>query len=182
MDWAGKIVERANPEHLKLGMYMKKYIFEPLGMASMTFSLLSPEDVRSRVATIALRMKEGKKVSSLPGIWPENPPDDCGGVGLYGSAEDFMTLLETLLQKKEGVLRHESIEELFRPLSTPSDYFEQYLSETNLPASLGIPPHMPCQWSLGGLVSMNSIEGQREAGSIGWAGLPNVKWVSYYSF
>ncbi|KAF7446564.1 AmpC Beta-lactamase class C [Pyrenophora tritici-repentis] len=98
MDWAGKIVERTNPERLKLGDYMKKYIFDPLGMKSMTFSLLSPEDIRSRIPKLAVRM-EDNGISTLAAVWPEDPPDDCGGVGLYGSAEDFMKLLEMLLQK-----------------------------------------------------------------------------------
>ncbi|KAA8617248.1 AmpC Beta-lactamase class C and other penicillin binding protein [Pyrenophora tritici-repentis] len=175
MDWAGKIVERTNPERLKLGDYMKKYIFDPLGMKSMTFSLLSPEDIRSRIPKLAVRM-EDNGISTLAAVWPEDPPDDCGGVGLYGSAEDFMKLLEMLLQKNGEVLHPETIERLFTPQPSESRYFTRFMSDRMLQATMGVPLHIPCQWAFGGLVTSDLIEGRREAGAVCWGGLPNIKW------
>lgn len=82
---------------------MEKYIFDLLRMKSMTISVLTPEHIRSKIPVLAHRVNRTNQFSSSPPMWLETFPDDCGGIGLYGSAEDFMAFLEMLLQTKGDV-------------------------------------------------------------------------------
>lgn len=161
---------------------MRKYIFNPLGMKSMTFSVLTPKDIRSEIPVLALRMNETNEFSLSPAMWPDGPPDDCGGVGLYASAEDYMTFLEMLLQNKGDILRPETVKEMFTPQLNHPEYLNQFMKDMDITGAVGVPTHVPCQWALGGLISLDSIEGRRNAGTVCWAGIPNVKWASFHIF
>jgi CubicO group peptidase (beta-lactamase class C family) len=93
VEWAGKAVERLNG-NIRLGEYMKTHIWEPLGMNSITFRLSENESVREGVAKLTARLPAGALTAAEAPVWPEiDLPDDCGGLGLYGCATDYIKML-----------------------------------------------------------------------------------------
>jgi CubicO group peptidase (beta-lactamase class C family) len=111
---------------------MEKYIFDPLGMRSMTVSVLTPEHIRSKIPVLAHRVNGTNRFSSSPPMWLEPLPDDCGGIGLYGSAEDFMAFLEMLLQIKGGVWWLDTAKEMLTPQLHQPEYLTPFIRDTNL--------------------------------------------------
>lgn len=55
-----------------------------------------------------------------------------------------------------------------------SGNLEFFINDTN--------PNPDTDWGLGGLLSMEDVEGGRKKGSMAWSGLPNLYWVSHIHF
>ncbi|KAK7033428.1 beta-lactamase/transpeptidase-like protein, partial [Favolaschia claudopus] len=97
-DCVGFIVERLSGKSLE--QYFQDHIFAPLNITSMSFSLRP--DMEARLLPLTYRSKKGTLEE-----W--NGPDvinqdrtkvtvNLGGVGLYGSQKDYLTILRHLLQ------------------------------------------------------------------------------------
>jgi methyl acetate hydrolase len=99
LDWAGILVERVTNQNLE--EYFRQNIFEPCGITSMTFY---PSDrVKSRLLPLSARDEAGRLIPYTPSPWFTRPwtPDLVtflgGGAGLFGSARDYLRLLQNLL-------------------------------------------------------------------------------------
>jgi hypothetical protein len=117
---------------------------------------------------------------------PLDPEDEFGGGGLFGTAEDYLKLLKSLLRDDGKLLFSSSIDLLFAPClsSSAQDALEQALSippyaAIMIPGEpiLGTPGAGRWSHALGGIVALedNSKTGLK-AGTLHWGGAPNLKW------
>jgi len=114
LDWAGRLVERLNG-NISLGEYMQKNIWEPLGMNSTTFNIDKHPNLQKRRVDMSIRNAEGN-VEALPmPVYASPAKDDCGGIGSYTTAPDYMKLLEALLRSDVRILKPATVDEMFKP-------------------------------------------------------------------
>ncbi|OAP64035.1 hypothetical protein AYL99_00007 [Fonsecaea erecta] len=175
IDWAGKMVERVNGD-MPLGQYMKKNIWDPLGMGSTSFRLGENERVRSRLCATTARTTEGDLVPADPYPNP-NPKDDLGGGGMYSSAEDYIKVLISLLKNDGILLKSETVDMMFTP---------QLPDEASLVAAVTEPAAGPMfrggvdstawNFGLGGILNMEDVDSVCKKGTMSWSGLPNLFW------
>lgn len=90
MDWAGIAVERATG--LRLGDYMQRYIFQPLGIRDLT--MIPSLEMKTRFVGMWQRDKEGHLSSHTPLLSRPLGADasdsfHSGGAGLFGSVQEF---------------------------------------------------------------------------------------------
>ncbi|KAI9774368.1 MAG: hypothetical protein M1840_004262 [Geoglossum simile] len=182
-DWAGKLVERLNG-NVRLGEYMQKHIFDPLGMNSTTYNVTTRPDLAPRLASLANRINSGDFVPVTDPVFPPSPVDDCGGCGLYSTVEDYIKLLIAVLTRDERILGCESLEEMLRPqlkengadlMKVLEDPFWRTWLASNFPEGL------KCQHGLAGVLNLEETPTGRKPGSISWLGMPNLFWWVDYA-
>nr|KAK5441159.1 hypothetical protein LTR18_007003 [Exophiala xenobiotica] len=179
IDWVGKMVERVNG-NVKLGEYMKKNIWEVLGMTLTTFRALEHDDVMSRMGGRTSRDESGKITVDSSGWFPIVPDleDDYGGNGLYTCASDYVKVLMSLLVDDGKLLKSQTVAEFFKPQLDDGRHITEYLVKGPYSAALlsGLPPDSQFNHALGGALVTNVVEGQHERGTMFWGGLPNSFW------
>lgn len=174
IDWAGRMVEEVSGE--KLGDFMRKNLFEPLRMSSVTFRLGAMH--REKLAGMHARLPDGVIVP-YPMEVGQDTPLDMGGHALYGTLPDYLRFTRMMLGG--GVLDGMRVLE-DRTVATMSQNQMGTLLVTDLPAA---PPYsnavrwwpdVPCNWGLSFMINQRRTPQGRSAGSLSWAGLAN----SYY--
>ncbi|EHY60355.1 hypothetical protein HRR80_000114 [Exophiala dermatitidis] len=180
IDWAGKMVEEVNGG-IRLGEYMEKNIFEPLGMTLTSFRPSEHPAVKDRLAGRPFRTPEGKVIPEAPnvGMYPvQEPQDDYGGAGLHSCAQDYIKLIASLLANDGKLLKSESVDELFRPQLKDTKYIQAVMDNPEAAAFLAPSFGTGVKWNyaLGGAVAVDGVEGRIDAGTMHWAGLPNSFW------
>ena len=179
LDYAGKVVEAIRGQ--RLGEVFRDRIFTPLGIADAGFTL-SPS-MRSRRATTHQREADGSLTPMPEFGLPENPDNDMGGHGLYGSVGEYMKFIRMFLNDGAGengrVVKPETLaamtqdgldglplKELTNPIpSLSNDHVEFF-------------PGMPKGWGLSLMINNEKAPTGRPAGSLAWAGLANLYyWI-----
>ncbi len=92
LDWCGQIVEAIAGR--RLGEVFKTRIFEPLGIADMTFELT--DTLRRRLAGVHARNADGS-LTPMDFELPADPEVHMGGHGLYGTVGDYMRFIRMWL-------------------------------------------------------------------------------------
>ena len=172
-------MERLNGD-IRLGEYMEKHIWGPLGMTSTTFNMEARPDLKARKMDMTIRLPTGE-LSPLPiPVYPSPAKDDCGGVGAYSTAPDYMKLLTSLLRDDGKLLKSVTIEEMFKPQLPDPKYLEQTLQVPELHQILAgnFPKGLKVDHGLGGMINMEPLPTGRCAGAMQWGGMPNLSWVS----
>ncbi|KIX04063.1 uncharacterized protein Z518_07616 [Rhinocladiella mackenziei CBS 650.93] len=180
IDWAGQMVERVNGG-IRLGQYMKKHIFEPLGMKYTTFRPSEHPGVQERFIGRPFRTPDGKVIPDAPdvGMYPvREADDDYGGAGLYSCAEDYIKIVASLLVDDGKLLKSESIDELFRPQLPDTNYIQAVMDVPEAAQFLAPSFGTGVKWNyaLGGAVAVDGVEERADKGMMYWAGLPNSYW------
>jgi methyl acetate hydrolase len=178
IDWVGQVIEGITGR--RLGEVMEERIFAPLGMESTAFTL-SP-DMRSRLARMHQREGDGSLTPMADFELPPDPEVHMGGHGLYSTAEDYCKFIRMWLNDGEGpngrVLKQETvlaaeknnlgrmkIKGLPGVIPALSNYAEFF-------------PGMPKSWALTFMINDEDAPTGRPAGSLAWAGLPNLYfWI-----
>ena len=176
IDWAGLMLEAVTGQ--RLGAYLAAHVFEPLGMASTSFT---PGARRKREgAELALRAPDGT-LAPFPFDLPEDPEFEMGGGGVYSTVRDYLRFSRMLLAggilDGRRVLRESTVRQMTvvhtgdipcgvipwpNPLSHPVDFF----------------PGVAQGWGLSFLINRGPSAEGRAAGSFCWAGLCNAfHWV-----
>ncbi|KAI6353947.1 hypothetical protein MCOR25_008820 [Pyricularia grisea] len=186
LDWAGRVIERANGEALSLGAYMEKYIFAPLGMRSATFR---PTDKDRLIHRDDRDAETGAVVpGSTEGFAHVDVVDECGGSGLYVTAQDYAGVLEALLRDDGVLLSSEATGELFRPQLADAEHpdVQAKLAEgQDVKAMLmdgGDRARVTWNHGLGGLVALDNVPGKFRGGVMAASGMINSFWVSFEYF
>src|SRR3954469_20231776 len=97
---------------MKLGEYMKKNMFDPVGASDITFHLNERPDLQSRKVKLWERDNDGlKEVTDF--WWPEPVVDDIGGGGIYANVLELLKIYLGVMQGK--LLRPETLELMFKP-------------------------------------------------------------------
>ncbi|KAJ6561998.1 beta-lactamase [Mycena capillaripes] len=170
-DCAGFVVERLSGKSLE--QYFQDHIFSPLGITSASFYLTPP--LKDRLLPLASRNKSGlvERRSGLP-VFDQNPAHvrvHLGGVGLYSSQKDYLTVLRHLLQIKAGratnpILSRASVDSMFSPTLPPAGVAtlnDSVSPHIGLPAGAG-------QFGRGLMVTTADVPGKRRSGAGGWGG------------
>jgi CubicO group peptidase (beta-lactamase class C family) len=95
--------------------------------------------IPDRLAGIAVREKDGSFKPESFDLWlrdSEKIAMDSGGYGLFSTAEDYATFLQTFISDEPVLLKKETIDEMFRP-QLPSAYWlrENALDQKLIPVS-----------------------------------------------
>ncbi|KAL4909695.1 hypothetical protein BDW74DRAFT_186214 [Aspergillus multicolor] len=175
MDWAGELIARIN--NTTLEDFLRTNVWEPLGMSSSTFHPeRNPDILRRIVPTYERTDDQGlapcEPLSRIPAL------HDCGGHGIFSTPRDWTRFVTMILADGAPLLKPSSIEEIFRPQTAGVPELQALLSGP-LRASLLSTAAMEAnniEIALGGPVYMDSLPGKRSAGTLQWAGRPNLFW------
>jgi len=177
LDWAGRLVERLNGG-IRLGEYMKKNIWDPLGMTSTTFDLEANPEIKARKLDLTARGPDGTLVHFPGSLYPSPADDDTGGAGAYSTAPDYLKLLESILHDDGKLVKSSTLDEMFRPQLPDSQYLDEVLA--NPESRAGFAPNFPeglkINYGLGGMLNLEKLPSGRNASSMQWCGLPNLSW------
>ncbi|OAL35779.1 hypothetical protein AYO20_04929 [Fonsecaea nubica] len=203
LDWAGRVVEVLTKQDLNT--YVQENIWGPLSAKSTTFYPTkhfqpNPMPPLHETAQRSNPAESPKALDSKPAksLWPVAPRDAIGGAGLYSTANDYIRLLTALLQDGGGLLKKESVDEMFRPQIGPgsTEAFHASVRGTGrdrlwksspanaaasaataaVTTSQGEQSAIPAGHSLAGAVNLEDVPGRRHAGTVNWGGLPNLFW------
>ena len=181
IDWAGMVVEGITGR--RLGEVLGDRVFEPLAMASTAFTMT--DEMRSRMARIHTRSRDDDSLSPMKTFeLPSDPELHMAGHGLYGTAEDYVKFIRMWLDDGRGpggeqILRPETVEMAAR------NHLPAGMTIKRLPAvnqrvtnDLEFFPGMPKTWGLSFMINEQDAPTGRPAGSLAWAGLPNLYfWI-----
>lgn len=186
LELAGLMVARVNK--MTLEEYMRKHIFDVLGMNDTSFHPANHNNMLERLMPLSTRNTYGQLVSGL-----ENDPskslvaasDDLGGTGLFGTAKDYVKLLKSILCDDGKLLTSETIEAMFTPALTD-------VQRESMNTFLSVPMHaailMPGEvmlrsdgagdWTYGmsGLIGLHDSDAGFKPGWMGWVGAPSLAW------
>lgn len=187
IDVAGLMVARANKTSLET--YMRRNIFDTLGMHDTSFNVLH-NNIQERLMPMSSRASPDEPLadgtpSSAVFQQPLDAKDDFGGSGLFGTAEDYLKLLKSILRDDGKLLTSQSIELMFTPSLSPE-------AKTSLHNCLSIPelakilnPGEPVvgtpsagNWDYGiaGLIGLHESDDGFKSPWLQWVGGPNLKW------
>ncbi|KAF4973605.1 hypothetical protein FSARC_145 [Fusarium sarcochroum] len=183
IDWVGRLVEILTNMDLKT--YMLKHIWQPLGVTSFTFWPNQQNLATNKMAVLAERDKETKRLRPLPeGLPLSKGVTECfGGQGGYSTAQDFMELLYSLLVNDGRILKPETADLLFQGhLTAPSKCVLNRKMEDPSWAVGTFYSGETYDWSLGGLLIESpdsSCPFPRGPNTLVWSGAANLFWVTH---
>jgi len=176
-DILGFVVEKAAGQ--RLDEYLKENMFGHLGMKS---SFYRTAELNAKSLPMTYR-RDGKlerwaDQGRLVEQDPSKVPAHLGGVGVYSSLRDYLTLLRHLLQILAGkatdpILKVETVQSMFVP--TLPEGGCQALAQF-----MSVHPHQPngtCSWSNSLAINTSDIEGTRRKGTGFWSG-----WAGTFHF
>ena len=182
IDWVGRIVEAVSGD--PLDVYLRKNIFDPLGMNDTGF-VISPQQ-RARQASGHRRGPGGaltaEPLEPVAKRLPSSPRSFSGGGGIYSTAPDYLTLLRALMHggALDGarILRPETVALMGQNQIGDVDVG---ILKTPVPAlsnDVNLCPGVTCKWGFGHMINMQAMAGGRSAGSLTWGGLLNTYyWI-----
>ncbi|WP_218838530.1 serine hydrolase domain-containing protein [Halopseudomonas pelagia] len=177
LDWVGKVIEAASGQRLE--EYFQQHIFGPLGMVDTTFAPTSER--RERLMPMHARLPDGS-LQPIPFELPEDPEFYLAGGGLFGTARDYLKLLQMILN--EGtfnglqILRPETVRLMAQNHIGDLQAGKMTSAMPELTQDVEFFPGMEKRWGLGYLINTEATPEGRSAGSLGWAGLANTYfWV-----
>ncbi|KAK8110145.1 beta-lactamase/transpeptidase-like protein [Apiospora kogelbergensis] len=188
VDWAGLALERATG--LRLGDYLQKFVFAPLGIKDM--SMIPSREMRSRVADMHARGTDGiLKTRDHLLMQPLTiDPDDeaqrrqifhAGGSGMFAKPQEYCKILAMLLNDgtcpRTGakLLDKATVEEMFRnQIPDFPDFGRQGIPAAHPDLTNPLPDLYP-GWGLTFMQSNGGPTG-RSGGTGHWAGMANTWW------
>ena len=181
VDWAGKLVERITSQTLE--EHMKANIWQPLGIKDITFWPKRDPAIENRMTGMTIRDDEtGKVIQYRDSVKLPGGKDCFGGHGASASMPDFFKILQSLLADDERLLKRSTTAQMFQPQLTKESQEAQktILTEENNKTMLFVgefPRHVPMDWGIGGILTMEADTGWRGRSTMIWSGLPNLFWV-----
>ncbi len=168
-EWVGLAVENAAGQPLDL--YMKRHLFDPLGMSDTTWSP-RPQDAGRRPAILQRRDDGGLEPTTRAAT--ADPEYVSGGGYMYATAGDYLSFIRAILNDGGGVLEPETVAEMSRN-QTGS------IAVGRLDPTPGYPVRRHvfmngfarC-WGLGFQINLEPLPTGRSAGSMAWGGLGNT--------
>ncbi|KAL5343051.1 beta-lactamase/transpeptidase-like protein [Aspergillus crustosus] len=179
LDWAGRIIERVSGKPLI--QYMQDRIFTPLDIHDAQFYPVTRDDLKRRLVDLSPDDPEalGKAVLGGAGEMNTRTTGDFGGHGLFLSGESFLKILHSLLANDGKLLRPSSVDNLFTHHLSPQAHSGQ---QTALTSPMGIffrvghEPETKMGQALGGLLTLENVEGWFGEGTMSWGGGQTLAW------
>ncbi|KAK3080444.1 hypothetical protein LTS18_001334 [Coniosporium uncinatum] len=146
-------------------------------MSSMTFDPATRPDLKDRIAGMTVRDGEGHLHRMGQHYWQE-PVKYSGGGGCWGSCNDYIKLLTSLLRKDGKILKSQTIELMFQGHLKDPSYLTKVHQNPALHALAGnIPQGTRLDHGLGGILNMDEVSTTGRAPyTMQWSGLPNLFW------
>ncbi|KAM3075997.1 hypothetical protein ACMFMG_006490 [Clarireedia jacksonii] len=179
LEWVGKLIERVNGVGLE--EYMKKNIWDPLGINDISFWPRANKDMKDRMADLSVIGPHGNAVDCPEFDLIFGSKDCLGGGGAFGSAGGYMTILEAVLREDDRLLRRESWTEFWKPQLNEKckEAFNKLCLESeemNNFLSINMPKETKKNFCLGGMLVEDELEGWVNRGTVLWGGVPCVIW------
>ncbi|CAH6721495.1 putative ML-236A carboxylate methylbutanoyltransferase Mlchp [[Candida] jaroonii] len=171
IDWVGLVIENITGE--KLGEYLKRAVFDKIGMKSCTFHMKTTENL----IIVQRRTRSGELVNYSKSLILD-PKIDMGGQGCFGTVEDYLKFIRMWLNY--GFSPDSQVQIVNSDLA-------KYALKNHLPdgmtVTLDIPglPDLPDGFSFCGMaVTGEDIATGRPKGTLYWSGLANLYyWIDF---
>ena len=182
LDWAGKLIERVTGQSLE--EYMKKHIFEPLGVTGITFFPHEHPELRDKIPGMCVRTPEGGLAPNTDPFINEGVKDAFGGHGAYGQMEQYLKIQRSILANDGKLLKPETVDkQMFTPQLpqiSPELHKSLYEFRHHPMAAMCIgdnDPEIESDWGIGGIIFEEDDVGRRKKGTLNWGGMPNTFWI-----
>ena len=170
-DWVGKIIEKISGQDLET--YLRENITGPLEMNSTWFNV--PQNLTERIVSWGTRDSTG--FQEYPRIPQEPVTVYSAGGGLFGSAKDYLTFLECVINdgKYEGgqILKPETVEMMLENQLPDGLTLDFGIPEEGLPTTMARFPDESDTYGLAWAIEDSEDEMVRPKGSVYWAGYAN---------
>ena len=180
MDWAGRAVEIVSG--MSFEQFMQTHIFTPLSMTSTTFHPENHPDMLARQMDLAWRDRASGPFGTLThgkNPWGFPAKDDCGGVGLYSTSDDYAKLLKAFLVNGGGIISKSSVDEIMTSqLEDPKYFLEVLKGPAKAQLAQTWPEGAKATFGLSTSINLEDFPGRRPAGSANWSGMPGLHAVS----
>ncbi|GAQ03718.1 acyltransferase LovD [Aspergillus lentulus] len=178
VDWAGRVVEVLSGK--RLGEFIHENICHPLNLQSTTFHPETLPDFEKRKVEIALRTEDGS-LTLTKEIFPLPTPDDLGGGSLYSTPREFTKFLSAILAGGAGVIKPESVDEIFRP-QLPEAVRIRLNQLINMPEAQAMKWFFTTgdqvDFGLAVAVTVGDVPDGRADGTVSWGGHTNTHfWI-----
>ncbi|ESZ98827.1 hypothetical protein SBOR_0796 [Sclerotinia borealis F-4128] len=189
LDWAGKMIERAN--NMTLEQYMQRYIMTPLILEDLTFHIEKHPSLLSRYVGMTSRKggetpfgnpanPTGAVVHSEDVVWTQDQIDDCGGIGAYISMPSYQKIVQSITISDGKLLNPASNNELFKGQLSDTQlaivHAAFQIDDMRAIMAPGLPKETRADYALGGMIVTEDVEGRRRKGTMYWGGFPNLAW------
>lgn len=182
LDWAGRLVERV--AGCTLGEHMQRRIFDPLGIADAQFYPVTREDLRARLVDLNPDDPDGIGRAVLgggagAGEMNQQGRGDFGGHGLFMSGPSYLKILHSMLANDGRLLRPATVDGMFEhqlgPQATAG--FEATLAGPfGKFLRLGTDPQTKVGYGLGGLLTLQGVDGWYGERTTTWGGGMTLTW------
>jgi len=177
IDVAGRAVEVASGQDLET--YLRKNLFEPLGMADSGFYL--SENRRQRLAGMHARKPDGS-LAAIPFEVEQKPEFAMGGGGLYSTAGDYIKFMQMILNKGRSngpqLLKPETIALMGQNHIGELTTTKMKAAAASKSNDVDFFPGIIKKWGLSFLINTSQTREGRSAGGLAWAGLSNCyQWI-----
>ncbi|WP_108512635.1 serine hydrolase domain-containing protein [Bradyrhizobium algeriense] len=172
IDFVGKAIEAVSGK--RLDAYLRDNIFAPLGMNDIGFKITDSQ--RQRLVGMHARGEDGS-LAPIPFELEQAPEFHMGGGGLYGTAADYITFTQMILNKGRG-----NGNQILKP-ETVALMSENHIGDLTMGKMVTVAPvytndvdlypDIVKKWGLSFLINTAKTPEGRSAGSLAWAGLAN---------
>ena len=174
IDMVGRMVEVASGENLEA--YLRRHIFDPLGMPDTGFVLRPAWE--SRLAAVHSRGEDGSLTPIETARPAENPEFYAGGGGLFSTARDYLTFLQALMHggrfNGARILKPETVALMGQNHMGALNVQPMLSYKPAISNDVELFPGMDKKWGLSFLINTQDVPGRRSAGSLAWAGINNT--------
>ncbi len=172
IDWVGRIVEIVSG--LGLDAYLRRHLFDPLGMRDTGFE--PNPDMQSRLVPAAARTPDG--IVKIDFDFPSDADFHMGGGGLYSTGPDYLRYTRMFLNggTLDGarVLKEETVRLMGRNAIGDLDVPPFVSDNPAVALSAELFPGQVAKWGLSFVINTEDIPGCRAANSLAWAGVHNT--------
>ncbi|KAF4445499.1 hypothetical protein F53441_10752 [Fusarium austroafricanum] len=179
-DWAGRIVERLTGNTLE--EHIHERMLKPLGLKTdAQFFPVTREDLRERLVDLNPDDPEGIGRAVMgQGSDINKRSDGCfGGHGLAMPAPSYVKILQSLLANDGKLLKPETVDDMFQQHLSP----EAMTGQQGMLASplgpffrVGIDEPTKVGHGLGGVITLEDVEGWYGANTMSWGGGLTLAW------
>ena len=179
VDWAGRIVELVTGS--TLGEYMQQRIFSPLGIFDAQFYPVTREDLRNRLVDLNPQDPDclGRAVIGAGGDMNKRCEGHFGGHGLFMTGGDYIKVLHSLLANDGKLLTPATVDSMFEDHLGP-DAITGYQTALSSPVGtffrVGIDIETKMGFGLGGLLTLQDIDGWYGERTLTWGGGLTLAW------
>jgi len=179
LDWAGRVVERVTSK--TLGERMHERLFRPLGITDAQFYPVTREDLRERLVDLNPDDPEalGKAVLGGSGDTNKITKGDFGGHGLFMTVPDYVKILRSILANDGKILKPETVNDMFENHLSPeatAGHQEKLAGPMGMFFAVGTAPGSKRGHGLGGLLTLEDVEGWYGERTLTWGGGLTISW------